>query len=241
MKKALFSVLLAGLTTCALSAQVDSSLTKTQITENVNLVTHTTSAGNYANITGFRTALNSTIFTQTSADDPSATTVTLAKYVTLDSIVLKGRSSTHQFAPSVGTLVKIAVYTDNNGTIGSFVGISSSTAYAYGSDKYMTYSFSGVELNSSSTYWYMFVNDSATEATLAADGLNVHSLRMGATAVTAADGSALTVTSPTADATLSTDNYFPSMTIKTSPIPEPATATLSLLALAGLAARRRRK
>lgn len=35
--------------------------------------------------------------------------------------------------------------------------------------------------------------------------------------------------------------YAPMMTIKASSVPEPATATLSLLALAGLAARRRRK
>ena len=39
----------------------------------------------------------------------------------------------------------------------------------------------------------------------------------------------------------STENYLPGIKIVTKAIPEPTTATLSLLALAGLAARRRRK
>lgn len=81
---------------------------------------------------------------------------------------------------------------------------------------------------------------SANDVTRATNG-NYYSVKNGAEAIELYNDTVYTIAKMNANNTQTASIKNLSLAIGTDPIPEPSTATLSLLALAGLAARRRRK
>ena len=142
--------------------------------------------------------------------------------------------------------VKLAVYeyvSDN--TTGTYLGSSSVESYA--TNTLTTFEFSDLTINKGTRYQFMFVKADATDSDLTTfDGYKEQSMIWGI--ATTADKYAGTLPTGWGIYTNNTingwsDHRMPVMTVNTSApvVPEPTTATLSLLALAGLAARRRRK
>ncbi len=177
--------------------------------------------------------------------DPSG----LSGLLTLNSITL------HAGAGSGGSLdggSKLAVFSYvGDGTVGEFVGLSTnSVSRSAGSD--MVYLFSDVSLDVDKQYQFLFVSSETS-----VDHFN--DLSDGATTFTAYQSVAGSVrhnvqnhgSIPSGDGTYknnslnSWEGFYVSEAVyslsSSEVVPEPATATLSLLALAGLAARRRRK
>ena len=162
----------------------------------------------------------------------------------LDSITLQSRSDSNTYGD-----MKVAVYAyAGDHTVGTFLGTSSTVQYV--ANTTFTLTFDGITVNSSNRYQFLYVNASADDATLGTlAGYQAASMQWG-TSVTNSfsqnipggwgtyksnginswEGQYIPVTT----VTLSTPTVTPA-------VPEPTTATLSLLALAGLAARRRRK
>ncbi len=161
----------------------------------------------------------------------------------LDSITLLSRSD------GSANDMKVAVYEyTGDGTVGTFLGTSSTVQYA--ANTTFTLTFDGITVNSSDRYQFLYVNATADDATLGTfAGYQAAAMQWG-TSVTNSfsqnipggwgtyKSSALNswegMYVPVTTVTLSTPSVAPA-------VPEPTTATLSLLALAGLAARRRRK
>ena len=166
----------------------------------------------------------------------------------LDSMTLLTRSS-----GSSTVDMKVAVYTyvgDN--TIGTYLGSSSSTGTTVANNATITLTFSDITIDPTARYMFLFVKADATDEILATfDGYKSVATNWGIS-VTNSFSSQI----PSGWGTYKgkeinswEGNYIPVTTLTMSTIeapitpsvPEPATATLSLLALAGLAARRRRK
>lgn len=177
--------------------------------------------------------------------DPSG----LSGLLTLNSITL------HAGGGSGGSLdsgSKLAVFSYvGDAMVGEFVGLSSnSVTRSAGSD--MVYRFSNVSLDVDKRYQFLFV-----AADTSVDHFN--NLSDGATTFTAYQSVSGSVrhnvqnhaSLPSGDGTYKTNSlnnwetFYVSEAVyglsSSEVVPEPATATLSLLALAGLAARRRRK
>lgn len=195
-------------------------------------------AGNGAYF-GFTFSFQNTPNALTTSD--GAAVATLPPTLTLDSLSLYTRSS----GGSVYTgAFKIALCVfSSDGSAGQLISISSNTQTSTGSSAEMKFDFaSGVTLNTSDRIQVLFVNENTTTANWDWNtarlnqgvGLSVlqseHDLPSGCgtyknNALNSWEGM-----------------YLPSMTIKThtGTIPEPATAALSLLGLAGLMVRRRR-
>ncbi len=196
-------------------------------------------AGAQGNYYGFTLAFdNSTYLT---------TNVPADTELNLDSITLLSRSD------GSANDMKVAVYKyDADGTVGTFLGTSSTVQYA--ANTTFTLTFDGITVNSSDRYQFLYVAASTDDSTLGTfAGYQAAAMSWG-TSVTNSfsqniPGGWGTYKSnginswegqyvPVTTVTLST----PVPSIPPSPsVPEPTTATLSLLALAGLAARRRRK
>ncbi len=169
--------------------------------------------------------------------------------LTLNSISIVGGTG------SGGTLTdgaKLAIFKySSDSNVGSFVGISDNVAVRTAGESF-TFSFSDVNLTAGQQYQFLFVSTTATAATFTTD------LAEGTTMLSAYQAVAGSVrhqvhnhsSIPGGDGTYKSSGmnswegaYVTSATysLSTLPVPEPTTATLSLLALAGLAARRRRK
>ncbi len=193
-------------------------------------------AGAQGNYNGFTLAFdNSTYLT---------TTVPAGTELNLDSITLQSRTGSDTYGD-----MKVAVYEYvGDGTVGTFLGTSSTVQYA--ANTTFTLTFDGITVNSSDRYQFLYVNATADDATLGTfDGYKAAAMKWG-TSVTNSFSTYIpggwgtyknnTLNSwegqyiPVTTVTLSTPTVAPA-------VPEPTTATLSLLALAGLAARRRRK
>ncbi len=190
---------------------------------------------------GWCTALTHSYLTTT----PS---ITATDVLTLDSIAIAGGTGSGGTLTNGAKLVIFGYTADS--TVGSFVGISDNVAVrTAGSD--FTFTFTDVELTAGQQYQFLFVNATATEETFT-------NLAEGATMLSTYQSVAGSVrhqvhnhsSIPGGDGTYKSSGmnswegaYVTSATYSLSslPVPEPATATLSLLALAGLAARRRRK
>lgn len=146
---------------------------------------------------------------------------------------------------------KVAVYQyTSDGTIGDFVALSEEAAWAASSS--VTLNFGGINLETNQQYQYLFVNSSATVKGLTDLTAPGSTLLGNYQAVSGKGRISLTqmASLPSGDGTYTNNTidgwegrYIPQVTFtSTTPaVPEPATATLSLLALAGLAVRRRRK
>ena len=189
--------------------------------------------GNYY---GFTLAFDNSSYLTT--DVPSDT------ILKLDSITLLSRSN------GSSDDMKVAVYEyDADGTVGAFLGTSSTVQFA--ANTTFTLTFDGITVNSSDRYQFLYVAATADDSTLGTmEGYQAAAVQWG-TSVTNSFSAQIpggwgTYTSsglnswegiyvPVTTVTLSTP-------VSAAPaVPEPTTATLSLLALAGLAARRRRK
>lgn len=180
-------------------------------------------------------------FTLKLTDTFLSTTGTLGSSVYLDSITLTGRSG------QSGDAFKIAVFEyTGDGTVGSLVGLSSASS-AYTGEVGIKLDFSGEVISSDKQYQFLFVGSDTAKADIDTfDGYKNEAVSRQLT-VSNRDSSGNNISLPSGDGLyknnlLSTweGMYMPLVSIATS-VPEPTTATLSLLALAGLAARRRRK
>ena len=222
MKKTIIALMaLAGM---AMASDFSSSIT-------------TGNAGN-GNYYGGTVKLTDTFFnTSFSSEELTA----LPEILTLDSISFYSRTSGTQ----VSNTVYLAVYEYTaDSTTGTFVGLSSNKVTADTLNTALTFSFEGITISSNKQYQLLFVNSESTAENVATfEGYKTHAINIGLNVLN--QGSL-----PTGDGTYKSNginswegSYIPKLTIETSvpTVPEPTTATLSLLALAGLAARRRRK
>ena len=148
--------------------------------------------------------------------------------------------------------MKVAVYAYvADSTVGTYLGSSTSTGTEITADTTLTLTFSGVTIDPTARYQFLFVQADATDLTLSTfDGYKSVATSWGV-AVT----NSFSANIPNGWGTYKGNGinswegmYVPVTTLTMSTVvapespvvPEPATATLSLLALAGLAARRRR-
>lgn len=165
----------------------------------------------------------------------------LPEVLTLDAVTFYSRTSGNQLSNTV----YLAVYEyAADHTTGTFVGLSSNTVTANTLNAALTFNFDGVTISSQKQYQLLFVNSESTAENVASfDDYKAHGINIGISVLN--QGSL-----PSGDGTYKgtginswEGSYIPKLTITTSmpAVPEPTTATLSLLALAGLAARRRRK
>ncbi len=243
MKKTLTTILLtAGL---AASASAASSVYNVE------------ASGNY-NYHAFYLTLTSTMLApETGSLAPTANTS-----YTLDQLTIITRTSSHNSVTGTYGLFVL------NETGSAIIGFSNeSYLQEPGTDRTFTFvaadGTSPLALNSSTTYRFVAVSDTALEyaaANAAANTtLNYSSSKSNASYTTATKtisgglitlgGQAVSTTDAgmyviTNAALTNTGTYaagLKDITISPVAVPEPATATLSLLALAGLAARRRRK
>ena len=159
----------------------------------------------------------------------------------LDSITLQSRSDN-----STATAMKVAVYKyEGDSTTGTFLGTSVTTLADVANDTTYTLTFEDITVNSSDRYQFLFVQADTTEDLTTFAGYQAAAMSWG-TSVT----NSFSASIPGGWGTYKSNGinswegqYIPvtTVTLSTPAVPEPTTATLSLLALAGLAARRRRK
>ena len=159
--------------------------------------------------------------------------------VVLNSLSLQRRT---QGNPS-GHTVYLAVYEYSaDATTGTFVGVSSNSVTDNAVGGWSTFNFTDVTIDPDKQYQYVFVTtNDAGSLTSFADYKN-NSSQFGF------EMSNMTQGLPHGDGVYKGNDlnswegfYMPNVEVSLSATPEPTTATLSLLALAGLCARRRRK
>ena len=189
-----------------------------------------TSQGNYY---GFTLSFDNATYLTTNV--PAQTELVL------DSITLLTRSSSNTAA---AMQVAVYKYTGDN-TTGTFLGLSTTTLANVKDSTAYTVTFEDILVNSSDRYQFLFVNANTTEDLTTFDGYKAASMSWGVS-VTNSFSAQIPGGWGTYKGNGINDwegNYVPvtTVTLSTPTIPEPTTATLSLLALAGLAARRRRK
>lgn len=171
---------------------------------------------------------------------------TMPTVLELTSVTIEGRSGNYN-----ASALQMVVIDDDTKKI---VGISNGDAQGFSStNRNMTFTFSDVRLSTvysstTNSKWYraLFVSD-ATADSLTLNG--TVSSTVSTPLAAQGDGYSTTNNGGGADwgfvngtsSAVASTGYVPHMTITTKVVPEPTTATLSLLALAGLAARRRRK
>lgn len=143
----------------------------------------------------------------------------------------------------------MAVYTlTADGTVGDLVG-HSSNANAWTSGATLTFNFNNLELDSTTTYQYLFVSENTTWEDLnqTAGTKNMNAYRTHAVSASLSMSSN-TTTLPSGAGTYKNNtlnswegNYLPAVNFSTSNevVPDPAAATLSLFGLGALLPRRR--
>lgn len=202
--------------------------------------TGTTDNGGYY---GWCSKLTDTFYTTTSEGESA----TLPDSVSLTSITVNFATSGNSGANSN---LKIAIYEySEDGTVGSFVGLSDNTTGTWTTGGTATLTFTDVTLSSDTQYQFFFVTESATAEALA-DTSSGSTLLENYQAYSSTLRLAVTQQSslPSGDGTYTNNSvsgwegmYIPQVTYATTAsVPEPATATLGLLALGALALRRRR-
>ena len=195
-------------------------------------------ASGNGNYNGWTMSLTDRFFDATASATESPDLGDLSS-VLLNSVTINNRTEGSQTFRNV--YLAIYQYSGNN-TTGTFIGVSNEIATNGDLGGSNTFTFTDVTLDPNDQYQYLFVtsNDAATLATFdgyksvsAQFGLNVKNINA---ALPPGDG-----TYTSRDLNSWQGNYMPNVGISVSATPEPTTATLSLLALAGLCARRRRK
>lgn len=191
------------------------------------------SAGAQGRYYGFTLAFDAATYLTTSV--PSNTELNL------DSITLLTRSN-----DSTAEAMKVAVYKyEGDRTTGAFLGTSVTTLENVANNTTYTLTFENITVNSSDRYQFLFVQADTTEDLTTFEGYQAAAMAWG-TSVT----NSFSTNIPGGWGTYKNNainswegQYIPvtTVTLSTPAVPEPTTATLSLLALAGLSARRRRK
>ena len=245
MKKTLVLLLAA----CSSAMATDSITLSSIASGNYNQTTH-----------GFYLSLSSD-------ELQNATSITLPEIATLESITLKGPNAAvnSQNVTLVATYGLVVLSETDNTVLGYSTGTQTSGKDVDTTFSFTTLSGEGLTLNTADTYRFITVSSGVLD--LFTDSTKTYVYNAGGTGTAAATTSGDTVTitqgltAPgmrwdyntgnsvddccaifSANIGSGTGTYSPivsSMTINL--VPEPTTATLSLLALAGLAARRRRK
>lgn len=168
-----------------------------------------------------------------------STEPTIHVHLTLDSITFYTRTEGNQ--GNTTAYLALYEYTADK-TTGTFVALSSNTVTANALNSELTFNFEDVIIDTTKQYQMLFVNSESTAENVASfEGYKNHGVSVGIRVLQQGQ-------LPSGDGTYKgtginswEGQYIPKVTVKTSNIPEPTTATLSLLALAGLAARRRRR
>lgn len=195
---------------------------------------------------GFTLKMSDNFLTSTSA----GSSVTLPNTVYMTSLTLWGRDSGNN---GEYHNMKIALYeytgdgeTARETDLGTVVALSDAHTLSTGGSATFTFA-NDVEMDTTKQYRFLFVSADATaENLVGTDGttnLAAYQTKATTSSLTLVNNNSL----PQGDGTYKNNSmssweslYMPKLKI-TSYVPEPATATLSLLALVGLAARRRRK
>ena len=238
MKKTLItSTLIAALAAPAVMAQ-DTTEQTSDYTIGLGSGASYGANGNYY---GWTMALTGSYLDATAATTDAPALGDLSS-VLLNSVTINNRTSGTQTYHEV----YLAVYEyAGSGTAGSFIGVSNNTATNDQVNGSNTFTFTDVTLAPDKQYQYLFVtsNDETTLATY--NGYTSVASNFGLTL-----GQFSTQPPLPGGVDLYTNGqltgiqsgeYMAKVSIGVSATPEPTTATLSLLALAGLCARRRRK
>ncbi|MCC8021844.1 MAG: PEP-CTERM sorting domain-containing protein [Akkermansia sp.] len=232
MKYTLFTALALGAAIAYGDEETDTYTTTTSETN--------TDKGNYSAWTvvwGSSTGLSTTL---------NGETATIPDTVSLSSITVNSPSD----GSSTTSNVKLAVYTytstGSGGTedvLGSLVGLSTNSTGGWTASANYTFEFSDVTLASGTRYAFVFVSSDSTAESLAS------ALESGTYSGTAfrvvvskslQSGGNFTRTYGADLATYWSGMAVDATYVTTAAVPEPATATLGLLALGALALRRRR-
>lgn len=162
--------------------------------------------------------------------------------MTLESITLLSRSNVGDKCPDV----KVAVYAYTaDSTTGTYLGVSTNSTGTAADNTTYTLNFSGITINPNDRYQFLYVQANTTEDLTTFVGYQAAAMSWG-TSVT----NSFSTNIPDGWGTYKNNKFnswegqfipVTTVTLSTPAVPEPTTATLSLLALAGLAARRRRK
>lgn len=227
MKTLLITALAAASVACA-----------TEYTTTVNA-----SSKNKGVYTGFTLSLGASYLT-TAPNTPDGTVYLTGMTLAINSDPSSGALKQ---AASANPYVKIAVYDSKNTLLGlsSAIDVSLATVEADpGKVQSLTFG-GGVEVDFSSTYKFVFVAEGSTMDSLKDQAPSNVAVKAGISLYGSVSGASNVLYTNTDLTTYQDGNYTPLVTFTTSDVapavPEPATATLSLLALAGLAARRRCK
>lgn len=142
--------------------------------------------------------------------------------------------------------VGLAVYEVGDGDTTTFVGLSDIQVDAVCTQNgSITFTFDNLALGTDTTYKFFYVNANADSASLADGSMTLGEVdRTWAVQLVKSSSQASSNVYRNNGSTTIGNSWMANVTLTTTDtlaVPEPATATLSLLALAGLAARRRRK
>lgn len=190
---------------------------------------------------GFATQLASSVMSS-STDGKEAT---LPATVYLNNLSLDMRNG----GGGSGATFKVAVYTfTSDGTVGGLIGLSTN-ANTWADGVTLTFDFDNVALDATTTYQYLFVDETATwealNLTAGTENMAAYKNHAVSAALSMSNNTSLPQGSGTyKNNTLNSweGKYLPAVNFSTSNevIPEPATATLGLLGLGVLLLRRRR-
>ncbi len=234
MKYTLFTAL--ALTAAAIAYGDEETDTYTTTTSETN-----TNKGNYSAWTvvwGSSTGLSTTL---------NGETATIPDTVSLSSITVNSPSD----GSSTTSDVKLAVYTYTStgsaGTgdvLGSLVGLSTNSTGGWTASTNYTFEFSDVTLESGTRYAFVFVSSDSTAESLASalesDTYSGTAFRVVVSTDLQSSGNNFTRAYGADLATYWSGIAVDATYVTTAAVPEPATATLGLLALGALALRRRR-
>ncbi|NWK54511.1 PEP-CTERM sorting domain-containing protein [Verrucomicrobiaceae bacterium N1E253] len=176
---------------------------------------------------GFAVDLSSNVVTLSETPAPAT--------FEIDTLELTGR-------PSGGTYgaMKIAVYEfAGDGTVGAFVGLSDAQTLAAATA--VEFNFSGVTVNTSGTYQYLFVGDSTSEADLDTEGFAGYNANAVSSSLSMSPNGSLPSGSGTYKNSTLNDwegSFLPEFTF--TAVPEPSSISLLGLGLLSLCLRRRK-
>ena len=161
--------------------------------------------------------------------------------VVLNSVTINNRTDAGGSQTFGSVYLAVYLYSADK-TTGTFVGISNNVATNGNLNGSNTFTFSDVTLDPNEQYQYLFVTSNDTTTLSTFDGYKSVAHQFGLNVAN------INATLPSGDGTYKGSglndwegSYMPNVSVGVSVTPEPTTATLSLLALAGLCARRRRK
>ena len=217
----------------ALLAALASAPAMADDTYTIGIATNTTS-GSYGNYYGWTMTLTES-YLDTTLNDQEAELATTS--VLLNSVSLQKRVD----GDLSNNTAYLAIYEYvGNGNVGTLVGVSTNTVTedtVSQTPAYNTFEFSGVTLDATKQYQYLYVSTNNTDALSTFSGYQANAVKFGCQLTNDLEEGLYKD-----NGLNSTEgNYMPNVSFSVTATPEPTTATLSLLALAGLCARRRRK